>query len=499
MRMFIHGIKSLIRRPAKTAMLFVILFIVFNLIFIGFIIQNSVQQSKAYIRSQIGGAVEYKMDYTEFMETMQNPGSASKTTKPSAQTTRPPSLSLAVAEKMAASKYVKSFYITESANVSSDTVDPAETQETAGGFQKSFSDFTLSGANSIESLSFATGDVTLAEGNAITVDQLKNGDKVVLISKDVADANDLRVGDMVSLALVSQQRGLPAVGGKDSTQANGSQKSSENTTTTATAYDYEVVGIYEAVSTDFDVNTMFTSNTVIYDLNGTTSSDETSGSIVFLLNHPEDVDAFITEATPYLTSEYHILYSNDEEYESLTKPLNLISFITSILIWVVFIAGAAIILAIVTIFVRDRKFEIGLLLSSGEGKFKIVSQFIFEMMVIAVIAFLISVASSNVAAKGVSGWIVENQLLSTSSLIGSTSTNTTPAQNGFRGMGSNTASVSVYGSVDMQNVADEFDVSVSAAVVLKLLLASTFLVLIGSIIPLTTIMGFNPKRILQDY
>jgi len=152
----------------------------------------------------------------------------------------------------------------------------------------------------------------------------------------------------------------------------------------------------------------------------------------------------------------------------------------------------------VTIFVRDRKFEIGLLLSSGEGKLKIVSQFIFEMMVIAVVAFSISIASSNLAAKSVSGWIVENQLLSTTSLIGSTSTTATD-QNiiGFRG--GNMTSVSVYGSVDMQNVADEFNVSVSGSVVLQLFLASALLVLIGSIIPLTTIMGFNPKRILQDY
>lgn len=492
MRMFIHGIKSLIRRPAKTAMLFVILFIVFNLIFTGFIIQNSVTQSKAYIRSQIGGAVEYKMDYTAFMATMQDPGAAAQSSKPTATTTRPPSLSLKVAAQIATSKYVKTYYITESANANSTTLTPASTQETAGGFQRSFSSFTLSGSNNIEPLSFATGDVTLSEGNAMTADQMKNGDKVAIVSQDVADANNLRVGDTISLSLVTQN--MNAQGGN----TNGSQKSTTSNTTTATAYDYQVIGIYKAVSTTFSVNTIFTSNTVISDLNGTTASDDTNASIVFMLDKPEDVDAFVAENKPYLTSEYHTLYSNDDEYQSLTKPLNLISFITSILIWVVFVAGAAIILAIVTIFVRDRKFEIGLLLSSGEGKLRIVTQFVFEMMVIAVLAFLISIGSSNIASKGVSSWIVDNQLLSTTSLIGSTSTTTT-TENMFRGMGANTTSVSVYGSVDMQNVADEFNVSVSAPVVLKLFLASALLVLIGSSIPLTAIMGFNPKRILQDY
>jgi putative ABC transport system permease protein len=57
MRQIIHGLKSLIRRPAKSIMLFIILFVVFNLVFTGFIIQNSVARSKEYIRNQIGSAV----------------------------------------------------------------------------------------------------------------------------------------------------------------------------------------------------------------------------------------------------------------------------------------------------------------------------------------------------------------------------------------------------------------------------------------------------------
>lgn len=76
MRIFIHGLKSLIRRPAKTFMLFIILFVVFNLIFTGFIIQNSIKESKTYIREQIGSAVEYKMDYTAAMNAVQGGASA---------------------------------------------------------------------------------------------------------------------------------------------------------------------------------------------------------------------------------------------------------------------------------------------------------------------------------------------------------------------------------------------------------------------------------------
>lgn len=59
-------------------------------------------------------------------------------------------------------------------------------------------------------------------------------------------------------------------------------------------------------------------------------------------------------------------------------------------------------------------------------------------------------------------------------------------------------SVSLYGAVDMQDVADKFDVSVNATVIGQLMLVSIALVLIGSSIPLIVIMGYKPRRILQD-
>lgn len=485
MRVLIHGFKSLIRRPAKTAMLFIILLVIFNLIFTGFIIQNSIQKSKEYIRSQIGSAVEYKMDFSSLMSANSSPD-----TPQSQTTTRPPSLSLKVAAQIASSKYVKSFYITDSANVDSSTISPAETQTSGSSFQRNFSSFNLSGSNLVDNLDFVMGNVKLVDGKTMSEDDLKNGTAVVIISEDVASANNLKVGDIIPLSQATQQQ-PGASGGMGG--AGNSAATSDSTSSTATESSYEVIGIYQAVEDGFDVNTMFTSNTVINALNGTTDSDDTSASIVYLLDSPDHVAAFIAESTPYLTSEYHTLYSDDSEYQSLTKPLNLISFITSILIWVVFVAGAAIILALVTIFVRDRKFEIGLLLSSGESRLKIIGQFVFEILVIAILAFAVSTISSNIISKGVSNWIVDNQLLSTTSLIGSTSTSTTD-QMGFMQQNS----VSVYGSVDMQNVADKFDLSMDGAVVGELMLASMLLVFIGSSIPLIVIMGYHPRRILQD-
>ncbi|MFZ7120331.1 MAG: ABC transporter permease [Eubacteriaceae bacterium] len=458
MRLLKHGIKSLIRRPVKTVMLFTILVIVFNLVFTGFIIQNSIDESKDYIRYQIGAAVEYQMDYTSAMVNGE----------------RPPELSIDVAEKIGENKYVDTYFITENSNVSSENMEPVETQESGGGFIRSASDFTLSGSNKTTPLDFEQESVTLVEGEMLSEDNLENGDYVVLISEDLANENNLRIGDTVSLE-----------------KANMNNRFNDTDTETSTfVEDFEIIGIYEAIEEDYSANTLFASLAVTNEINGTSGSDATTATIIYLLDDPMNVEQFKEEVSPLLTSEYHTLYSNDDTYEELTAPLDLISLIATILIWVVFIAGAAIILAIVTIFVRDRKYEIGLLLSSGEGKVKIVSQFILEMVVVAVIAFVLSVGTSNIASNQVSNWIVENQLVAESSsdagmfqMRGQRSANTT----------------SVYGDVSMDNVADEFNVSISSSVMINLLFVSMGLVLIGSTIPLSIIMSYNPKKILQDY
>ncbi|WP_461205076.1 ABC transporter permease [Clostridium sp. DL1XJH146] len=473
MRLFDHGIKSLIRRPVKTIMLFSIFFIVFCLMFTGLIIESSIDESKEYIRYEIGAAVEYRMDYDSVMEKGE----------------RPPSLSLSVAENIASNSYVKDFFITDSANADSEDLVAVETQESADGFSRNASSFTLYGTNGTIPIDLALEKIDLVDGTLLSEDNIANSDYVVIVSDDLASENNLRVGDLIDLE-ISQSSSNPM------TQNN--QKSSQNSTTStdSSTAEFEIIGIYSSIEDGYSENNMFTSLSVVNELKGTDGEDETTASIIYLLDDPLDVDEFVEEASPYLTSDMHTLYSDNATYEELTQPLDLIAFIASLLIWVVFIAGSLIILAIVTIFVRDRKFEIGLLLSSGEGKMKIVSQFILEILVIAIVAFGISVGASNYASKGVSNWIVENQLLAEDSLASSTSITTTSNVRNMRMPGS--SSSSVYGDVDMNSVASEFDVALSADVMGNLLLVSILLVLIGSTIPLSVIMSFNPKKILQD-
>ena len=176
MRVILHGIKSLLRRPAKTVMLFLILFVVFNLIFTGFIIENSIMQSKEFIRMQIGSAVEYRINNDSLMSYV---GSGIQGDRN--RTMSLPSLSLQVAEKISMHSFVNNYYVSESADANSSNMSPAQTQQTSGGFRMSFSDFTLIGTNNPEPLDFALGNVSLSNGSLLSAENISRADKVIMI------------------------------------------------------------------------------------------------------------------------------------------------------------------------------------------------------------------------------------------------------------------------------------------------------------------------------
>lgn len=460
MRLLKHGFLNLVRRPTKAVMIFVILFVVFSLVFTGVIVQNSIGESRDYIRREIGGAVEYKidymrayaddLDYTEYEDLI---------------------LSLDIADEMSKDSMVKGVFVTEYGYVDSDQYkmakEPGEDDEQFE-MNDEFNDyafFTLKGTKDGRPLGFEQGNLKLTEGQMID----RSSDKYsIMISENLAERNDLAVGDSMSFMNYSLMY------------------MDDNFTMDMNEEDFEVdlkiVGLFEVVGSG-SVNEIYTTFDNAKEFSG--SDENTAGAIYFLLDDPLNVDTFIEKHTAKLPSEYMVLDAGDSQYEELTKPLDLMEVIASILIWVIFIAGSLITIAIVTIFVRDRKFEVGLLLSSGESKGKIVLQFITEILAVAVIAFVLSLVISNQTSGIVSNWIIENQLVEDE--------NANVDDFFYYNM-----ETQVHGDVSMEDVADEFDAALSTDVIVNLSMVSAAMVLFAASIPLIIILSYKPRRVLQD-
>ncbi len=464
MRILNHGFLSLIRKPAKVLMIFAILFVVFSLLFTGVIIQNSIDESKVYIRKQLGAAVEYKADYQKAYNEELAEEDYSKL-----------QLSKAVAEDIAKDSAVSQAYYTSSSSLTSSTMKTADYWERDGKkeyFDNTYTDengnevkedvyFQLNGGNVAEPIEFSEGKYFLVDGGFPTEVQVEAGYPYAMISKELAERNNLVVGDFMEL----KDRG-------------------EHT------YELEILGIYDGDKAGNMGNTMFVSyefNSMMQSMNSENSETmDTVSRIIFMLDDPLEVDGFVERNASKLPSEYNYLDAATAQFDTLTKPLDLISLIASLLIWVVFGAGIIIIIAIVSIFVRDRKFEVGLLLSCGESKLRIIIQFVYEILCIGLVAFVFAIVVSNVSSTFVSDWIVENQLVEKE----------TVQEQGSAYF--ETSDESVFGEVNMNNIAEDFNVSINQDVVYNLFLINIVLLILASLVPLSIIMMFNPRQVLQD-
>jgi putative ABC transport system permease protein len=435
-------------------MILVILFVVYGLVFTGIIIQNSVKSSKEYVRKELGAIVEMKTDFVKVINDQLSSEDYAKL-----------DLSVALANEIAKDPLVEKLYISNMIDAESDKLKSAMNMDSGEGLGMAVTagspegTFFLNGSNADIPLEFSDGTYDVIQGRLRNAED--NGKDTLLITEEFAGTNNLFVGDFVNLTSTVDEQ----------------------------TYEFEIIGILKG-GNSFMANQMYTSWDSVNKLAGTTKEEAVKAtSILFQLKDPMDVDSFIEKHTSQMPNEYIVLYANDSEYKALTRPLNLISTIISILLVVVFIAGTIIMLAIITIFVRDRKFEIGLLLSSGEGRFKILSQFVLEILLVSVLAFTIAAVASKFSSDYAASWIVKNQLVEEET------------SNGLSGG----AVISIgspggtnHKEVKISDVAREFNISVDQDVISNLLLLSLGLVILSAGAPMLIILGYKPRESLQD-
>lgn len=490
MRTLKHAVLSLWRKPTKALMIFIIMFIVFGLVFTGIIIQNSIGESKRYVRIEMGGQVEYVPDNMTFYQD-QNDGEDIDY-----ELMR---LSTSVAEEIAKdSAVIDFFYVINGGSQGQSLVSGNKQQrENEEQNMEDWPDyvpqyyFQFTGTNAEKPIEFQSGKYVLSEGGRFfTEEEMDTIAYVIIVSEEVRQENDLELGDTISFVNQEKTWQIQEEMWKEAETNGGMYEEVE-----PIVDDFEVIGFFSG-ATDYETDRMFMPYETIKEVSTfygmymdgeeseVTESDMIS-NIYFLIEDPLEMEAFIERNLEKMPSKYTTLRGGESQYEQLTKPLDLMEMIATILIWVIFIAGALIIVSIVTIFVRDRRFEVGLLLSAGESKAKIVFQFIFEIMIVALLAFIMAVTVSQASSGFVANWIIENQLVEGEQ---------TEAEQMLELWGEQ----QMQKEVTMENIAEEFNVGLSVEVILKLLLISFGLLIAASLIPLLIIVAYKPRKALQD-
>ena len=227
--------------------------------------------------------------------------------------------------------------------------------------------------------------LALAAGRHIT----EADTNAVLISSEVAAVNGLSVGDKIVLS--SSELG----------EADGEYIdvwSGERKETVVT-----IVGIYDILEADANVtatagrqeNRIYASIDVLTQLAASEPSVYT-GEVGFYVTDPKTLDEIVSKVQQIEEIDWktHFIRTNDFQYSKISNSLTSSGNLIKILLACVSIVSAAILTLILTLRIRGRIPEAGILLGAGIPKGEIIKQFLLEVLFVAAAAFLFSYAVS---------------------------------------------------------------------------------------------------------
>lgn len=225
--------------------------------------------------------------------------------------------------------------------------------------------------------SFQSGKYKLIDGRHITPDDKH----VCLLSKELADYNKLSVGDKVKMYSLDSDA----------------------------ISEFEIVGIFDgtegasgnALTVDeIPANCGYIDCATLFEMFG----DELDGyqQLTIYVEDPVRVQNVYDRisALPELKGKTLKLSIDTDEYDVVSTPLESLQKLVDTTIVIIAVVSASVLTLLLTIWIRGRKKEIGILLSIGKSKVNIILQFFAETFVVAVVAFVASIPFSfSVAAK----------------------------------------------------------------------------------------------------
>lgn len=230
-------------------------------------------------------------------------------------------------------------------------------------------------------------DSVILEGRQIAKSDV--GKPVVLIEKALADGNNLKVGDSINLK--------SKVAGEQDRQ-------------------FTIVGIYQNKSKNmsFITDTMLLSGNKLYmpyDQVLALTGTDVLEKVVFSIDDPINIPAFQKAAAKAVKIPPNcMLDANDAAYSRMTGPLGNLIFICNMILISVIVAGAVILALIILLSIKERRYEIGVLLAIGERKIKVILQLVLEMLIPIIIALSLSVAVGNLVAQTLGDKMLQSQV-----------------------------------------------------------------------------------------
>lgn len=506
---------SIKRKLGRTIILTLIFFMMANLVLAAFIIKSAVSAQMNYAKSTLGGTVSIQADMDTIRENqkteMEQGGNPSEMFKEMKR----PSVDIETANEIVSTytDYIKDYSYEISVSANSYNLETVETKGPSGmgsmmrggmfnmpgmmgGTSSSSdssdasldSDVTIYGVNAFAYIDgVEDGTVTIKDGTYFDEDSTDS----VMISYEFAELNSLKVDDTLKIKNIYSEKSIYLT----------------------------VIGIYDTSSERANANTMYMNTETaakFFDDEEYNEGNYSVGNVKFYMNNSDSAEEFvnkINEEFPELAEDNLKASIDTSEYDSISGSLESVGSFADTILIIVIVAAVIIITLIVTINVKDRRYEIGVLMSLGASKKNVIGQIATELIIIGTLGLALASATGTIFASTLGKSIVESQ---TASSIQQSEQNFGRPGAGIPGMPgqmsnnsrgskkSNMPSMPDGGTVNMKDVMNagregkkvELDINAEPLDYLLLFVTGYLVIIFALILPSISIMRYQPKEIL---
>ncbi|MBR5389160.1 ABC transporter permease [Candidatus Saccharibacteria bacterium] len=506
---------SIKRKLGRTVILTLIFFMMANLVLAAFIIKSAVSAQMDYAKSTLGGTISIQADMGAIRENqeeeMKNGSDPSKMFKSMSR----PSVNVNTANEIVTTytDYIKDYSYEISVSANSYNLETVETKSFGGrggsmmGGMPNMGNF-FGGANADDDSSEATldSDITIYGINAYAyidgVDDetitIKDGTYFdedstdsVMVSYEFAELNSLKVGDTFKIKNIYTEKSISLT----------------------------VIGIYDTSSERANANTMYMNTETaakFFDTDEYNNGNYAVGDVKFYMINSDKADEFVEKVNAEFVelSENNLKFAVDtSEYDSLSSSIESVGGFADTILIIVIIAAIIIITLIVTINVKDRRYEIGVLMSLGASKKNVIGQIATELLIIGTLGFALASVTGTVFATSLGNDILESQATASSKQsernFGRPGAMMGGMPGGFNGGSRNSSSKSdipdmpdgtapnmkdIIGGRDSKK--KELDINAELLDYLLLFVTGYLVIVVALILPSVSIMRYQPKEIL---
>jgi len=380
--------------------------------------------------------------------------------------------------------------------------------------------FQLQGVEREEVLFIEQGVIELVEGRTFTSDELNSTDderSVAIISSGFAQTNNLSLHETFTLEARVLDESIPGVFGPDMFE--------EEKIFVRTFYEFEVVGIYNpieqestadenSIEAEMHKNSIFNriyvpnqiiNTTFTFQVEGHAAMVEEVGFVdspfsdyvfdidepevvsFFVLNDPLELDAF-REAVDPMLPEFIIIHDLLNTFERISTSMETLQQVAGWVLWGTMGVTLLVLSLLITLFLHDRRHEIGIYLALGEKNSKIISQIMLEVVAIALLGMTLAVFSGYLISSEISQNMLHDELAQQSheSIIPMN------AQLGRAGL----SDMAFSRDMTHEEMLEQFDVSLTRLTIVIYYGVGIGVVALSTLIPVIYIIKLNPKKVL---